>query len=194
MYKLVNGLYESNKTFITDEDNILKGFYLDNDNYLLTNIDEKTYEDFVLQQKNHCEYNNFSSYLDHLGIEYISLPSEKYVDEETVNEWLNEYKYCYYDHSLYDSSFPFGDYVEYYEYYDGHNWKQIELEILDDVDKIDSGIEYDKYGQSNLYKSLYNDTLYLNYVSLFIGNLGDVQEITTEELKERFDYELPDFI
>lgn len=192
MYKLVNAPYERGMTFITNEKNILKGSYLDDTNVLLTNVDKTIFEDFILQREEDGEYHDFGSYLDYLEIDYMILPTEEYVSEENINDWVKEYKYCSYDNSFYDSYSPFGDCVEYFEYYNGHNWKQIEVDFYDDVEKIDSDISYpdNKYGQYDLYKSLYNDTLYLNYSSRFIEHLDHAEEVTEEELKEKFNYEL----
>lgn len=197
MYKLVSALYEDEIEFVTGEKNISKGFYFYDDNEILTNADKKIFEEFIFQlEDDDCKYGTFEHYLDYLNIDYLVLPSEEYVSEDAINEWIKDYKYYYSksNNSFHDSDCCLGDCVEYYEFYNGHNWKQIELECLDELALVDCNIDYSlkNYEQCDLYKSLYNNTLYLYYSSNFIGDLGYVEEITKEDLKERFNYKLPD--
>ena len=200
MYKLVNAPYENMEDFIVEDEKIIEGYYFDNESALLTNADESVFKDFILQRDD-SEYDSFESYLDYLGIDYMILPTMKYEDEETVSQWTYQYKFCYsysFDNFSYSRDFTFGEEVTYYQFYDGHNLIQMTIECIDDLEKIESHINWSDdspyTGSYNLYKSLNNGTLYLDYITNFIDDLGTVEETTKEDLRERFDYELQDCI
>jgi hypothetical protein len=83
----------------------------------------------------------------------------------------------------------------YIEWWNGHNIEQFEItdEIID-LERIEPNlkeIEENKalFGQYDLYKDQ-EGNLYLHWLSYYKGNLGEVEEITEQELQERFNYKL----
>lgn len=200
MYKLVNAPYENIEDFIVEDEKIIEGYYFCNDDILLTNADESVFKDFILQ-RDYSEYDSFESYLDYLGIDYMILPTMKYEDEETVSQWTYQYEFCYsyaFDYFSYSHDFTFGEEVTYYEFYDGRNFIQMTIECIDDLEKIESNINWSKNnpytGIYNLYKSLDCSILYLEHITNFVDDLRTVEEITTEDLRERFNYEIYDCV
>lgn len=179
---------------VVSEDMIKHGVFFGEQCDLLTNADEEVFNEY-LQEKEEDYLLSFMNFLDDKGIKYRSFSSEEFTEYEDIEADTEVYKYyySYFDDKLLESKDALNfEEVKYIEYWDGHNWRQKEIESETDLEKIESdigGYEQHRTGQHNLYKDN-NGTLYLEYESYYQGCLGTVREIDEEDLKELFDYDI----
>jgi hypothetical protein len=192
--KLVQEAYGNERKFIVSDDMVKRGFDCSSNNDVLTDADETVFKEFC---KLHEDDMLTSSYKEHLEDKKINnqyLP-EKYIEFEEMEKLTKEYKYfyddanCEYMESKYILDFPQYNFLEYWS---GNDWEQIELcDDIIDLTLIEKNIEekenHSMFGQYNLYKDV-EDNLYVNWESYYQGNLGSVEEITEDELKDRFNY------
>lgn len=194
--KLVRELYGDERQLIVSENIIEHGFYFgDNQCDLLSNAPEEVFEDYLKEREDY-DILFFHDFLRSQGHEYYLLERDTNICKDAIVTSLNEYKFLFNsnDESYYEHNGDIGyDEIVYLDWYDGHNFRQIDIddEIID-LEKLDTRIEgYEQHAthQYDLYKSE-DGTLYLHDNSYYQGQLGSVEEISEEELKERFDYEL----
>lgn len=193
--KLVQQKFRDEKKMIVSENIIKRGFDFESNQDLLTNADKENYIDFlVLSQTNEL---NFREYLEMYNIDYNYLP-ECYFSIEEIKKLAEKYKYFFDDDN--NEFIKTIDILEceecnFIEYWNGHDIEQVEIEDdVIDIDLIASHIEEVQenkalFGHYNLYKDQ-EDNLYLHWFSYYQGNLGEVEEITENELEERFNYKL----
>lgn len=202
MMKLVTKLYDENSRGIVVKDDMIEvGYYFSDSSDLATDADLNVFAEFEKQrddENNEDPIRYFPQYLEEMNIEFSYMPSEKYATVSEVEKLLGLYKYYYnsFDDSLdtIENNF-YMDEVQYLNYHDGHNWVQEELDGVEDIELIDSDIDSRENNQKNrgqydLYRKE-DGTLLLVFSSFYAGTLDYVEEeITENELIERFEYQL----
>lgn len=150
------------------------------------------------------EANNFEKYMSDVykgDCNYKLLKTDEYYSEEELNELQEQYPYAvdsYNDTEVINTEDFFNGFEieNYIEYWSGSSLVQREVQILyegDEIEKITTNLDYydtHKTGQYDLYKI--DGELVLVYSSYYQGDLDfiDETEISAEELKEKFDYDL----
>lgn len=193
---LVTESYGENLQLVVSEDMVKHGFDFGDQDNLLTDAGEDVFNKYLEERDNENEGLTFWEFLDNLGIQYKTFSNEHYYDYDDIEKDTQTYKYFYnsFENELVAAS-DLLSYEECYflEYWDGHNNKQIELEDGGiNLEKIESDLEGFKEHKTYQY-DLYKDdkgTLYLNLNSYYQGELGSAEEVTEEELKERFNYDV----
>ena len=210
--KVVSNLYYDEDTkYIVSDDIVKQGVCFGDNNHVLFANEElieehkkwlKMREDADIEDS--YELNNFEQYMNNIyegDCDYKLLNTDLYYSEEELKEIQEQYPYAidsYNDDEIINSEEFFNGFEKenYIEYWSNGNSTQREVQILYDdneIEKIDSNLDYyetRKTGQYDLYKI--GGELALVYVSYYQGELSTVEEmdVTAEELKEKFDYDL----
>ncbi|MDP4147382.1 MAG: hypothetical protein Q8936_23405 [Bacillota bacterium] len=195
--KIVSKVFDKDgKKFLVSESLVKTGYFFGEQDDMLLNIEKGELQNLLdnyLQLKD--EYRSFWIYLTEnttIDMEFMSLPSNRYVSEDTLDSWIEDNKYFYNanDDSINPSSevkiYQLCDYIE---YWNNGNVYQEEVYIEDEyVDLVESNIySDDKTSHIDLYRLL-DGSYVINHYSYYQGDLGHCEEISEEELKERYNY------
>ncbi|MDP4147052.1 MAG: hypothetical protein Q8936_21690 [Bacillota bacterium] len=191
--KIVSKVFDENNVKFLVSDSLVKtGYFFGEQDDMLLDLNKETL-DSLLNEFNKSEYRLFWLFLQcEKDIAITALPSERYVPEEEVEEWVRDYKYFYNanDNSIGASAeIKIYQLCDYIEYWDGNNIKQDEVYIEEEnVKLVESNIySDDKTSHIDLYK-LSNGSYVINHVSYYQGDLGHCEAITIEQLKQKFGY------
>jgi len=195
--KLVQEKYGDEKQLIVSEGIIQHGIcFGDNQCDLLSDAPKEVFEAYLVEKAEYDTPYFFHDYLAENGYDYMLLPNENNITDETAKTWIADYKYWY---NSYEDSYSESEGILSYEemtfleYWDGHNTKQVDIddEIIDLV-KIESqidGYNFSPTHQYDLYKTE-DGILYLHENNYYQGDLGAIEEVSEDLLKERFDYSI----
>lgn len=210
--KVVSKLYYDEDTmYLVSDDTVKQGVWFGDNNHVLFS-DEELIEEHkkwlkIMEDPNNetsWEANNFEKYMSDVykgDCNYKLLKTDEYYSEEELNELQEQYPYAvdsYNDTEVINTEDFFNGFEieNYIEYWSGSSLVQREVQILyegDEIEKIATNLDYydtHKTGQYDLYKI--DGELVLVYSSYYQGDLDfiDETEISAEELKEKFDYDL----
>lgn len=175
------GEFEGANTILVNE--VLEGIDLRGcDNFILVDIDSLQAKNIDLQEiLNNDKVENIKDYLNDKDFEWKYL-DEVYEMEEVLK--IDGIIVDTYNNEVYEDTKEFYDTMEevyYYEYYDGHNWRIIELSgegtevehvtTLEEDNTYTIELYFDK--EENEYLKVYN--------SFYAGSLLEVQEILNED-------------
>ena len=210
--KVVSNLYHNEGIkYIVSDDIVKQGIYFGNNNHVLFADKEliEEHKKWLKMRENSdiedsYELDNFEEYMTNIyegDCYYKLLNTDLYYSKEELKEIQEQYPYTvdsYNDSEIINTEDFFNGFEieNYIEYWNNGGSTQKEIQILyndNEIEKIDSNLDYyetRKTGQYDLYKI--GGELALVYVSYYQGELSTVEEmdVTAEELKEKFDYDL----
>lgn len=197
--------YGNNKNIVIyNGSEIEEAVWMQYNMYVISKVDYEKYKKYLNSITDEDEEMNIYDWLENNDVEYKNWCEEWIKANKIEKELENENVIIDSDNSVFNNnSF---EYSLIYEYWDGSNWKIIELEnpegdsceITDEIGKLGKVAiytgEYNEYGEwgdyktgeTEIYKSE-NNNYYKIYSSYYQGELDEIEEITLDEIKEKFD-------